>query len=857
MEIEEAKLGKSKFELNPPSLFKYLEEKKSEFVNRILEVARLAEKMLSLIPSTFKEYTLHDIDHSIRMIDYMFQLMPNIEELSELEITILIYSALLHDIGMYCSDDERNRITNNDYSYSELHFSSILHKYGGDETEAIKYFVRVNHAKRSAIYIKNELVNLMNVPSHETSYFADDVALICESHNEGIEWVYENLQTYMEKGKYSFNPQFCAILLRLADILDFDGQRTPPVLYHLINPKGFSMGEWQKHFVIDNKDKVKHDEHLKIKKITLTGQCSDVEIHRKVLDYIGWMNKEIKNANLFTEVWKEKYLLHFKHPVENNIKTFGFSASNLSLSVNYKSISKLLMGENLYGDKKLGLREIIQNSIDACQVKRALYNTKKRFGDEEYSPSIRIILDRNEDTITIEDNGIGMTKNIIEEYFLSIGNSYYRSEDYIYSGMNYTAIGSFGIGFLATFMLSRDVKVHTRHMNANKKITLLLSSDSEFVCMEETVDLLFTGTRIELNYREFMRVFDNRIENLKIFLSSYFITDSISLRFIDRDILEDIYILNELKKQDIDLNHAWIDASKYLKYITGFVKIEENSIQLTWPQVVSGDTFYFFNGIQLDLVDVDSFNFHQVYNNESNEINGVMIYYLTKETLPIYQEFLKSNKDDQYFHESQLDKVMILLDTECTEKFFFDSYMTTGCISQDMHNVVIKEYAPDAVVYEMIPDLKQRHINEVIKLDGSPVFIKRVKMRLILSSNTNEFLPLSEYRYYAGHNESYDNDLYLRDILVDKWRLSTMLVSWLVIEDFRLNIINKSIEPDISRSRLSDDSDAILEDALYALPYVWYLDKNLNISSSIKDLINRFLDFNYPKYKMLMRDLTS
>ena len=51
--------------------------------------------------------------------------------------------------------------------------------------------------------------------------------------------------------------------------------------------------------------------------------------------------------------------------MHNKIRPKGFTFSNFRLSLDYKAVTSLLMGENIYGDKKYGLRELIQNSIDA------------------------------------------------------------------------------------------------------------------------------------------------------------------------------------------------------------------------------------------------------------------------------------------------------------------------------------------------------------------------------------------------------------------------------------------------------------------------------------------------------------
>lgn len=62
----------------------------------------------------------------------------------------------------------------------------------------------------------------------------------------------------------------------------------------------------------------------------------------------------------------------------NQIEPIGFSSSDYKLELNYKAITNLLMGKNIYGDKKYGLREIIQNSIDACKTMEETAPEKKQ-----------------------------------------------------------------------------------------------------------------------------------------------------------------------------------------------------------------------------------------------------------------------------------------------------------------------------------------------------------------------------------------------------------------------------------------------------------------------------------------------
>jgi HSP90 family molecular chaperone len=64
------------------------------------------------------------------------------------------------------------------------------------------------------------------------------------------------------------------------------------------------------------------------------------------------------------------------------------------MTLEFRAISSLLMGEKIYGSKSLGLRELIQNSIDACRLRQEKDKLKQEFGEDSYNPKIKLILDK-------------------------------------------------------------------------------------------------------------------------------------------------------------------------------------------------------------------------------------------------------------------------------------------------------------------------------------------------------------------------------------------------------------------------------------------------------------------------------
>ena len=119
------------------------------------------------------------------------------------------------------------------------------------------------------------------------------------------------------------------------------------------------------------------------------------------------------------------------------MQTDGFQYSDLRLNLDYSAITELLMGKNIYGDSKLGLRELIQNSIDACKIMNEIGNPN----DSLATPSIYIKYSELNNYVKIKDFGIGMTLDVVRNHFLNIGKSYYKSNEYLFNACNYKPIG--------------------------------------------------------------------------------------------------------------------------------------------------------------------------------------------------------------------------------------------------------------------------------------------------------------------------------------------------------------------------------------------------------------------------------
>jgi molecular chaperone HtpG len=146
-------------------------------------------------------------------------------------------------------------------------------------------------------------------------------------------------------------------------------------------------------------------------------------------------------------------------------------AEHKEMTFDFDGLIRLLAG-HLYSEKKVFIRELIQNAHDAIQRRAAM--------DPEFDLGggrIDILTDlaTGPGRIVFRDNGVGMTEGDLEEFLSTIGKSgtlQARETDHVPD-----VIGQFGIGFLSGFVVGSKVEVRTRHMNAGPEGGCLWEND--------------------------------------------------------------------------------------------------------------------------------------------------------------------------------------------------------------------------------------------------------------------------------------------------------------------------------------------------------------------------------------------
>ncbi|WP_333876818.1 molecular chaperone HtpG [Methylobacter sp.] len=164
-----------------------------------------------------------------------------------------------------------------------------------------------------------------------------------------------------------------------------------------------------------------------------------------------------------------------------------------------------LMIHSLYSNKEIFLRELISNASDAADKLRfeALSNDKLYEGDSELK--IRLEYDKEKRTITIIDNGIGMTRAEVQEHIGTIAKSGTKQFFQALTGdqaKDSELIGQFGVGFYSAFIVADKVTLITRKAGADKSEGVRWESAGEGDYTLESVEKAQRGTEIVLHMKE-------------------------------------------------------------------------------------------------------------------------------------------------------------------------------------------------------------------------------------------------------------------------------------------------------------------------------------------------------------------
>lgn len=835
--------------LENTKLYQELQKRESKYLEGINKVFKHASDTLPKINRIFANYTGHGVEHSLNVIEYMYALVTDISQISDLEITCLIDAALLHDIGMAASENEIIAIKNDKLIYQGWKYSVIYNKYQ-DENLTLQECIRPVHGERASHYITQMDKGLFVIPGFTNCNFQEELAKICQAHTMDKECLLQNLECSQVKGKDALNAQYVAMLLRVADYLDIDEKRAPIELYRFLSPEGFGDEEWRQHYIIENTEKVVRNNISGDSSIIIYGKCNDAKIHRKFLRYLSNISEELIWCTSYTRKhFNEKYWILVQPQIDNRIITEGFEISDLKMQMDYYAVVTLLMGENVYGDKKCGLRELIQNAVDACRVMAEEAEHMEKYRYDPYLPVIQIIIDHKTYKMIVMDNGIGMDNDVLTKYFLTIGKSYYKSNDFLYQGKSYCPTGTFGIGFLACFMLSDSVVVETKHYTEQEGFTIELERNSEFICRKNNVSFIRdSGTAIILNLESVLESFKEE-KKIKEYLEETFLVQGVPIRFITINDTRNEEIL-QLKTLE-ERNPKGIKLDSYLNGISVRWEFQFNNLK------TSSKFSDLCNKFSDSCFDEMAHLEEQIYARFEPDTGKLCLEDTIGEDLKKYivndqilvlkirgvkEETYKERKQREMPIASLYKKSKYIYLLVKYNKFILAHLNSLECIYGDAFDVWydIDDQIMKYFLYNMhIENILSRYKMLIEETMVAPSILP------IISIDDERYLTYSgdvSNIMYNGADETYWHNIRLeKEVIIPDTKISGVDYGTCVI-----NITSKDIFPNVARDRLMDNKEHMITLAIEKAS-LQYIVNNMPEDKKLQEALQAYINKTYPK----------
>jgi molecular chaperone HtpG len=379
---------------------------------------------------------------------------------------------------------------------------------------------------------EGKAIEVCPVDSEDHEFLADISGLIARSHGMDLRICLDYLQ---QKYQNKINPRrihaaFLGTLLRIADYFQIQSARAPSSRTDVASFKSqLSEREWNVHQSIKDIHNTSGDPEA----IVVIAEPADVQTFLKLKNWLDGLQGELDQSwAILGEVYglqshNNLNLLGMKiRRVKSNIdnvaafsKTVSYVPARIIFEAANADLLKLLVAP-LYGNNPgIGLRELIQNAVDAVRefddllIQHPDLSAVDRI-KQETDVRIEVNCDKDDHPteIIVTDRGVGMSPEVIRDYFLKAGASFrkssvWRREHEDQEGHSRVLrTGRFGVGALAAYLLGDEIEVTTRHLFADPEhgIRFTARLDDEAISLDRVS--FPVGTRISIkvpvNFRE-------------------------------------------------------------------------------------------------------------------------------------------------------------------------------------------------------------------------------------------------------------------------------------------------------------------------------------------------------------------
>lgn len=454
------------------------------FRQHYLALRSRVEPIVARVLRDMPGYTVHDITHLDALWETASLVADDSVSLSPPEAFVFGGAILLHDASMTLAaypdgiDSLKSSLEWQDFSA----LCEMQQCQKPDDSFVLTNVLRVLHAKHAenlAVQAwpaaDGKSLEFLIENNDLRRFYGPSMGSIAHSHWWPISDIATKLSSYLGAmppyTTSSVDRLKLACLLRVADATHLDRRRAPPFVRALDRPKGYSDFHWafQSRLSFPRLE----GDALQFS----AGEACPIEESESWwlgFDAFGLADRELRDTDLLLRDngragLKARRIKGAQDPRElaRDVPVTGWKPVNSPFHVSDVSrIISILGGSKLYGNEWFApLRELLQNACDAIQARRRLQS-------DPAMGEITVTLDRRDDAVwlTIEDDGVGMSEQVLTHTLVDFGSSLWRSnaanEEFpglAAAGMK--AVGKFGIGFFSVFMIAKEVRVITRRFD--------------------------------------------------------------------------------------------------------------------------------------------------------------------------------------------------------------------------------------------------------------------------------------------------------------------------------------------------------------------------------------------------------
>jgi hypothetical protein len=435
-------------ELHQSRLYRRLEKLSEDLAQRVTRFVSELAPVLATTSRFFPYYTRHDANHGYRVVRRIEQILKpsclestNDDALCATELFLLITSTYAHDLGMTVFPGEESRLA----ATLGLPLDS-----GWETNTKLQSYLRKYHSKRGGDYIYDNAERLQ-VPTNLIAA----IDWMMKSHNLSIPELDRNLSTSFAAEERVIDVRQMSIILCIADAIEFSDTRVVEGVLDLISKDDkpdarVSYRENMKHACISDSLAVDGDG-----RIVISGTFDDPAVVSLAHHSCDQIEEWIRGYCDIDRRSAVNRLLIRPEPLQRRFELRGARFERLGVRMSKKNVIDLISSNAVWRtDRGVAIRELVQNAVEACRYR--IFHSAPSDG---YTPEVSLAFNRADKTVTISDNGCGMSERVVLDHFLTVGNS--RTSEKAYLAEGYASIARFGIGFWSVFTIAERARIET------------------------------------------------------------------------------------------------------------------------------------------------------------------------------------------------------------------------------------------------------------------------------------------------------------------------------------------------------------------------------------------------------------